>query len=363
MHPLQSRRPAGRWSIGSDPLPVHVSRVAFLVLTAGFALAWIAGIRLPIRVQAAGFLFGMVVLNLPHGGFEHFDNLRFRTGSFQLSYIAVYVLAIAAFVGVLFVSPVLGLAGAITVAVAKGGIADLAALDATGLSGHLTSGPQRWLAAAVRGGAIMLVPMIAWPETFYTFSSYMVSIFAPGALAAWHLDLQTNQLLLTVGFGSLLVAHLVVGFRRRDSVRTYAIEAGETLLLVGYFIVVPVVLAVGLYFPLWYSARQVGRATLVTDEPADGTYADGLLSVLDSADPTYIALGAWGVLIAGAIATFGLGAILFLIVPNPFGGAPLLPGLVAFWAIFISVVAFPHVLIGSFWDRERGIWYVPRPEP
>jgi hypothetical protein len=32
---------------------------------------------------------------------------------------------------------------------------------------------------------------------------------------------------------------------------------------------------------------------------------------------------------------------------------------VAFWSIFVSVIALPHVVVGSWLDGERGIWYVP----
>lgn len=60
----------------------------------------------------------------------------------------------------------------------------------------------------------------------------------------------------------------------------------------------------------------------------------------------------------GALATFAVLAVVYLVVPNPLGGAALLPGAVALWSVFISIVALPHV-VGSLLDRERGIWYVP----
>jgi hypothetical protein len=41
------------------------------------------------------------------------------------------------------------------------------------------------------------------------------------------------------------------------------------------------------------------------------------------------------------------------------GGAPLLPGLVVFWSVAISIVALPHVVVGSWVDTDQGIWYVP----
>ena len=63
--------------------------------------------------------------------------------------------------------------------------------------------------------------------------------------------------------------------------------------------------------------------------------------------------------VVGAVATFGLAALLWTVSPQPLGGAPLLMGLVAFWSVFISIIALPHVVVGAVLDRGRGIWHVP----
>lgn len=83
---------------GGRYLPIQFSRIAIAVLTLTFVLASLTGTALSIELQAIGFLFGMVALNLPHGGFEHFENLRWRTASFQLSYVGLYLLGIVGFV-------------------------------------------------------------------------------------------------------------------------------------------------------------------------------------------------------------------------------------------------------------------------
>ena len=349
-------RPAGETAGGT---PLTVSRVALLVLTVGFAVGRLVGLQLSLRVQAGVYLLGMVAMNLPHGGYEHFDNLRRRATSFQGEYVGAYLLSVGLFVGLLFLAPVAGLALAVTVAMAKGGLGGVTVMDAVSGTDHLRTSPQRWLAAAVRGGTVMVVPMIFWPDTFYAFSSIMVTIFEPGALAGVAGDFGTRRLALAGGYGALLAAHLGLGYRRRAGTGSFVADAAETLLLVTYFAVVPVVVAVGLYFPLWYSARQVARTTAVDDEAFDADENSGLLDALESDDPQLVALGAWGVLIAGSIATFGLAALVWTLAPQPLGGARLLPGLVAFWSIFVSIIALPHVVVGGLLDRERGIWYVP----
>lgn len=336
---------------------LSTSRLSLIALTATFGVLGLLNAGLSLRTQAGIYLLGMVAMNLPHGGYEHLSNLRRRSVEFQLRYLLSYVAMIGLFVALLFIAPVVGLGLAIAVAVAKGGTADVQALRALTGGEHLRSRPQRWLAGLVRGGAVMVVPMVFSTETFVSFSTIMVGIFDPGALAPHVQNLGTRRAALGVGFAILLAAHLGWGYHNATGSGSYTVDVVETLVLIAYFAVVPVVVAVGLYFPLWYSARQVARATAVDENRPDE--ATGLLGVLEADDPRLVALGAWGVLVAGAIVTFGLAAAIWTLSPNPLGGTSLLPGLVAFWSIFISIVALPHVVIGGWLDRERGIWYVP----
>jgi Brp/Blh family beta-carotene 15,15'-monooxygenase len=200
----------------------------------------------------------------------------------------------------------------------------------------------------------MVVPMLAFPDTFYAFAAIMVNVFDQGAFGAVAPYYHAAAPAVAGVYGAAVLAHLGLGYWRADDPGTWLVDAGETLLLVAYFATVPVLVAVGLYFPLWYSARQVAR-TAAVDRPAPHE-GDDLLAF---EDPRTVALVSWGVLVAGAAVTGGLFAGVFAVAPNPLGGTSLLPGLVALWSLFVSVVAFPHVVVGSLADRERGIWYVP----
>jgi Brp/Blh family beta-carotene 15,15'-monooxygenase len=359
-----STRTASLRSLVSSPEPdrlfLSTSRVALLALTLGFGAATLVGASVSLRTQMVVYLVGMVALNLPHGGYEHFDNLRRRGVDFGARYVAAYLGLIAAFVALLVVAPVAGLALAVTVAVLKGGFGGLCVLEATVGTGHLRTRVQRALAVAARGGAVMAVPVVAWPETFHAFSAVMVSVFDPGGLAAVSGAFDVTRPLIGGAYAGVVLAHLGLGAVRAggaragaDARRSWLVDAAETLLLVAYFATVPVLVAVGLYFPLWYSARQVARTTAV-DRPRDD---EGLLGVTE---PGLVPLVAWGVLVVGAVATGVVLAAFALVAPNPLGGASFLPGAVAFWSLFISVVALPHVVVGSWYDRDGGIWYVPR---
>jgi Brp/Blh family beta-carotene 15,15'-monooxygenase len=330
-----------------------LSRAALLALAAGFGVAGAAGLSVPLRAQMAVYLVGMVALNLPHGGYEHFENLRRRRPTFRYRYVAAYLAIIAGFVGLFLVAPVAGLALALTVAMVKGGLGGVQVLKATTGAGHLRTRPQRALAAAVRGGAVMLVPIVFWPDTFYTFSSLMVGLVDPGALApvAPHVDLIRG--VVAAGYGTALVAHVALGYVRGGG-RSWLIDAGESVLLAVYFATVPVLVAVGLYFPFWYSARQVARTASVDDAVGDDAH-----DLVGGETPSTVAIRAWGVLVAGALATFSVLAAVYWAFPNPLGGAEFLPGAVALWSVFISIVALPHIVVGAVLDTDRGIWYVP----
>jgi Brp/Blh family beta-carotene 15,15'-monooxygenase len=329
-------------------------RVALAALLVGFLGARAAGVDVPVRAQMVVYLVGMVALNLPHGGYEHFENLRRRRPNFRWRYVAGYLAMVAGFVGLFLVAPVPGLLLALAVAVAKGGIGGVHVLDATTGSEHLQTKPQRWLAAAVRGGAVMVVPMAAFPDTFYAFGSLMVGLAEPGALAPYADRYFASGPVLAGGYAALLAAHVGLGYVRGGG-RSWLVDAGESVLLAAYFAVVPVLVAVGLYFPFWYSARQLARTRTVDPAPT----GDDDWDFLAADDAVAVARRAWLVAIAGAFATFAVLAGVYLAFPNPPTGGNLLPGAVAFWSVGISIIALPHVLVGSVLDRERGIWYAP----
>jgi Brp/Blh family beta-carotene 15,15'-monooxygenase len=333
-------------------LGLATSRGALAAVAVLAACASAVGVEPTLRAQAALYLFGMVALNLPHGGYEHFNNLRRRATGLRLRYVGAYLALVAAFLCAFFVAPLVGLAGAIAVACLKGGHGGLRVMDATDGTPHLRTRVQRALAVAVRGGVVMLVPMYFHTGTFAAFSSYMVGIFRPDAFAPVAEHIAVTRVFALTGWVGLAAVHLALGYVRGGG-RSWRVDAAETVLLGTYFAVVPVVVAVGLYFPLWYSARQATRHRNVDAEAGDGE------DILSGNSTTDTALKAWGMLIAGAVATGGVVSTVWLVAPNPLGGARPLPGLVAFWSVTISIIALPHVVVGSWADRGRGIWYVP----
>jgi len=320
--------PAGRLLVGSWAL--------FAGLTVVCGVARGLGVTVPVSLQSLAYLALMLGVSLPHGGFEHVANLRGRGDTVQFRYLLAYLLLVAVALGTFVVAPVAGLALAIAITVLKGGFGGLHVLESTGAGDHLRSRPQRALGALVRGGAVMVVPMVAHPGLFYMVSSYMVSLFEPGALAGalWVFESPARVVLGAV-YGVTLLTHLSWGYLRADAADRWLVEAGETLLLVAFFVVVPPILAVGVYFPCWYATRQTARL---------GAASDALWPLVRR-----VARGAvlpW----VGALVVFGATAVLASDVPST-------PAeWVALYSVFVAAIAVPHVAVGSWLDRRRGIW-------
>lgn len=329
-----------------EGITVTGSRVALVCLTIGFGLATGINSTPSLETQMVIYLVGMVALNLPHGGYEHFTNLRDRGIPFSGRYVGLYVVFLAGFIGLFMIAPVVALGLGFAVAVAKGGHGDLRVMDALIGTDHLQTTAQRTLAALVRGGAVMIVPAVFWTDTFYGFSELMLGVF-DGAVAGLYSTYGNLAVWLLGGvFAIGVIAHLGGGLATGGLCRSWVLDAAETTLLIVYFAVVPVVVSIGLYFPLWYSLRQSGRSIAARNHTRET--ADGL--------PVWIA---WGALVGGALATATVGAVIWMVAPNPLAGGALLYGLVAFYTIFICIVALPHVVVGEWLDFDRGIWYVP----
>ncbi len=102
--------------------------------------------------------------------------------------------------------------------------------------------------------------------------------------------------------------------------------------------------------------RQPQRGSLGVAEPV-GELAHAGRRLED--DTATVARRAWGILVAGDLGTGALLAAVYWPFPNPLAGVDVLPGAVALWSVFISIVALPHVAAGSVLDADRGIWCVP----
>jgi len=114
--------------------------------------------------------------------------------------------------------------------------------------------------------------------------------------------------------------------------------------LTGFFLVVPPILAIGIFFPCWHSVRHITRLLLL-DETAAARLDAGNIGG---------ALGRFGWLATpmtvGALLVFGGLALAVPVAPD--GGT----GLFAIYLVGIAVVTAPHVVVVTVLDLREEIW-------
>ncbi len=325
------------------------------IVTAGLIVPFGFGVTLPPAVQYIPLVASVLVLGLPHGATDHFALPRVRghdpTLRAMAGVFAIYGVLGIAYVAVWFLAPTAAFVCFILLTWAHWGQGDLYALLAVADVEYLDTRARRALAVAVRGGLPMLVPLIFFPEWYRRVADALVSLFALGSTAsiAWAFQFET-RLALGVVYGVIVFGYLAMAFLGSGIGRSsWTVDAGETLLLITFFAVVPPVFAVGVYFCVWHAYRHIAR--LLPLEPASRAALDdrrlrpALGRFAREATPlTLVSLA----LLGG----------FYLLVPNP--PADLL-GWLGLYLVLIAVLTLPHVAVVTLMDREQGVWSITRP--
>jgi Brp/Blh family beta-carotene 15,15'-monooxygenase len=187
----------------------------------------------------------------------------------------------------------------------------------------------------------MLIPLLAFPETYRAVAASLTGLFGPAGVSAWVFG-STFRLAAGAALAALVLASLVLALRVGGKLfRAYALETG---LLAVYFALVPPVLAVGLYLCLWHAPRHVARLAPLDKEGtkslASGRVAPALRSFARDAAPLTLA----------AVASL---AVLYLVAPGA-GASP--PALLALYLVLISALTLPHFVVVLFMDYRQGLY-------
>lgn len=299
-----------------------------------------------LRWQFVPFLLGMVFLGLPHGALDHLAPLFLRhrrlTPHYLLRFVLGYVALVAAYLVFWHVLPGAALGVFLLFSWLHWGQGDAYYLET--FEGRPTpkSLGERLMVWLVRGGLPIVLPALAFPLVFAQVAGGILGWY--GAALALSLNGQWREAGL-VGLAALVVVYLWQSRRARPE--GFWRDAGEVGLLLAYFALVPPVLAVGVYFCVWHSARHLARLMLLDDAQ---TVA---LSRGEVAKPTLRV--AWQALpmTLGALAML---AMLFWW----HGRAHVTAG--AFVYLYLSLIAaltFPHFLLVLWMDREELIQHHP----
>lgn len=199
----------------------------------------------------------------------------------------------------------------------------------------------------------MLVPLLAFPEVYWSTALDLIGLFDSRASAS--LDPAFSlafRLFVGAIFAMFALCSLALGYRRacsRGDRAAWREDAFETVLLAAFFTFVPPLLAVGLYFCLWHSARFAGRLMLL-DEGSPlrkGRLAPALRAFSRDAAPlTAVAL----LMLAG----------LYLVIPE---SPAEVPTLLALYLVLISTLTLPHVVVVLWMDHKEDLFSRPADPP
>jgi Brp/Blh family beta-carotene 15,15'-monooxygenase len=259
----------------------------------------------------------------------------------------LYALLGGTYLALWYLAPVASFVLFIAVTWVHWGQGDVYALVAVEGVDHLRTRGQRALAATVRGGLPMLVPLLLGVTQYREVATLLVGRFGVSAAALDPLFRVETRLALGVGFALFTLGTLALGLARAPDGLADAgwrRDAGETLLLWVFFLAVPPVLAVGVYFCLWHAVRHIAR--LVTlDESGERALRRGEATTAlagfarDAAPLTLVSLA----FLAG----------FYWLVPVRPGT---LPETVGLYLILVAVLTLPHVVVVSLMDHEEGVW-------
>jgi Brp/Blh family beta-carotene 15,15'-monooxygenase len=302
----------------------------------------------PLWAQYLPLALSVLLVGLPHGALDHLVPSRLRGEPATVRSLGgvglLYAVLGGAYAAGWFLAPAACFVGFVLLTLAHWGQGDVHALVALAGGEHLRSRGQRALAAVVRGGFPMLVPLVAFPEQYRRVAEAVVAPFLGGTASLAPAFTPRVRLAAAAGFALLVAAHLVVGYRRRSGSGGFRRDAGETLLLGVFFSTVPPIAAVGTYFCLWHATRHVARLVLL-DPPAVDALAraevgPAIRRFARQAAPL-------------TLAALAFLAALYLLVPRP---PTTVEGFVGLYLVLIAALTLPHVVIVAWMDRVQGVW-------
>lgn len=329
-----------------------VSRLAFLfpwVALGTTAVAVLVFGTPPRAYQLLPFAASIVLFGLPHGAVDHRTLPWAKGDPLTRRWLAVvgglYLVVGLVYVGVWFSFPVAAFVGFILITWFHWGQGELHPLVRLVGPTHLQSRPARLLTIAVRGSLPMAVPLVAFPAEYRWVAAQLVGLFGSVDLA--RLDpvfSPAGRTVVAATVGTLIVASLAVGFRTGEGRHAWWVDAGELFGLTAFFLLVPPVLAVGVFFCCWHSVRHITRLMLLDEQTAsqlaNGKTTRALARFARQATPL-------------SVAALGLFGGLALAVPvAPVGRSDLF----AIYLVGIAVVTAPHVIIVTWLDLEDGFW-------
>jgi len=305
--------------------------------------------RVPVALRYVPLAASVLVLGLPHGAVDHLALPRAKetppTARWLVGVGVLYLVLAAGYAAAWVVAPAPAFLAFLCLTWLHWGQGDVYPLVALFPVTHLDDRLGRALTAAVRGGIPMVVPLVGFPDRYHAVATRVVGLFDPAAAASlgW-LIAPATRWTFGLGLAALTLVVLGRGLVGTGPTRSFRVDVAETGLLWVYFLAVPPVLAIGLYFPLWHSLRHVCRLVAIDPDGrralAGGDLRAGIRRFARDAAP----LTAVSVI---ALAGLALAA--------PHAPASV-PDLGAAYLVLLAVLTLPHVVVVTLLDRTQGVW-------
>jgi len=336
----------------AEPARTSLGRVSVLlgwVPVATLLPIALLGPEIPTTYRYLPLVASVVVFGLPHGAVDYVALPRARTGHLTARGVAVvvalYLLLGGGYLALWFLAPIPAAVGFVLLTWFHWGQGDLYVLRDLYATSHVDDSLQAVSTVLVRGGLPMFVSLVGFPERYRAVVETFVAPFGE-SVGSWWVFEPAGRLALGGAFAAVTVLVLARGFGRasRDGRRGWLVDAGETGLLWAYFLFVPPVLAVGIYFCLWHSVRHIARVVLLDEYSVDALAARRWLPTvgkftLEAAVPTALALALVGAL--------------WVTVP---GAVESLAGATGLYLVAIAVLTLPHTAVVLWIDHKQGIW-------
>jgi len=323
--------------------------LGWLPLAALVPLSLLVG-EIPPTYRYLPLVVSAVIFGMPHGAVDYVAYPRARWGQVDLRGVGtvsvLYLVAGLAYLALWFLAPVVAAVGFVLLTWFHWGQGDLYALrDLFGVD-HADDFTQQALTVLVRGGLPMVVPLLAFPGAYRRVLDTFAAPFG-GSVGAWWLFEAKPRLAIAGLFGTVTIITLARGYARATDRRGWHVDAADTSLLWVYFLLVPPVLAVGVYFCLWHSVRHIARVMLLDDRSVEDIAQWQWLRplgrfALEAAVPTALALGFVG--------------LLWWVTPVGVGS---LAGATGLYLVAIAVLTLPHTVVVCVLDYEQHIWSSP----
>ncbi len=282
----------------------------------------------------------MVFLGLPHGALDHLAPLFLLHKRLTPRYLAAFVLGYAALVFAYLafwqIFPLAALVVFLVCSWLHWGQGDAYFLSVFVGQPRPKTLAGRLLIWAVRGGLPIVLPPLAHPAAFVSVTSGILGWY--GGHVAWTLTPEMR------GAGLVVLGLAIAAYGWQSwtlSQRTFWRDMGEVALLLVYFSLVPAILAVGVYFCVWHSARHIAR--LMRLDPAD-------TGPLEHGQVWRCALRS-----AAQALPMTVGALLFLASLFAWSGRAHVEvgSFVYLYLSLIAALTFPHFLLVLWMDREE----------